>query len=169
MLTLCLPCPGSIRVLSWVRLLTISTLRLNSRDYIRDRSTTDNPENAINLSSIRIEASNDAYGSPTKSGQPGVSVTVHRSTTLNFGRSKSDHDVEPTFDISKPVRYLHLLATPILILSAGRKIFNKVKYRSRRVLARSWRNSDGTADWWQSLDTARYPCTAAWHPWGLLS
>jgi len=63
---------------------------LNSRDFVRDRSFNSNQENALNLSSIRIEPSNDAFG--TKSGQAGVSVTVHRSTTLNFARNKSDHE-----------------------------------------------------------------------------
>ncbi|KAI9461209.1 hypothetical protein BJY52DRAFT_1185559 [Lactarius psammicola] len=73
---------------------------LNSRDYVRDRSTTDIRDKGINLSSIRIEPPNETYG--PKSSQPGVSVTVHRSTTSNFGRNKSDHDVEPTFEVPKP-------------------------------------------------------------------
>ncbi len=101
-------------MLYWVRLLTMSTFRLNSRDYVRDRSTTDNPDNAYNLSSIRGEPLSDAYGS--KSRQPNVSVSVHRSTTSDFGRNKSDHDVEPTFEVPKPVWNLHLLAIPRLIL-----------------------------------------------------
>ena len=107
-------------VLSCVRLLTISTLRLNSRDYIRDRSTA-TAENAIHLSSIRIQPSSNGHG--PKCEPPGVSATVHRSPRLNLGRAKSDHDVEPTFDVPKPVRYLHLLATSIsilIILSAGK-------------------------------------------------
>jgi hypothetical protein len=86
-------------VLSWVLLLTVSAVRLNSRDYVRDRrSNTDNPENAIHLSSIRIEPLSEAYES--KSRQPG---TVHHSTTLNFGRNKSDHDLGATFEIQKAV------------------------------------------------------------------
>ena len=96
-------------MLSWVRLLTVSMLRLNSRDYIRNWSTTDDhPENATKLSSIRIEPSRDAYGS-----KAGVSATVHWSTAMDFGRNKSDPDEEPAFDVTKPVRYLHLLATDI--------------------------------------------------------
>jgi len=90
-------------VLSWVRLLTVSTFRLNSRDYIRDQSTTVNLDYAFNPSSIRIEPLGEAYGS--KSRQPGVSVSVHHSssTTSDFGRNKSDHGVEPTFEVPKPV------------------------------------------------------------------
>jgi len=71
---------------------------LNSREYVRDRSTINNPENEINLSSIRIEPSTDAYGS----SKSAVSVTVHRSTTMNFGLNKSNPDEEPTFDVTKP-------------------------------------------------------------------
>jgi len=70
---------------------------LNSRDYVRNRSTSDQPENATNLSSIRIGPSRDAYRSKS-----GVSVTVHRSTAMDFGRNKSDPDEEPVFDITKP-------------------------------------------------------------------
>jgi len=76
---------------------------LNSRDYISDRPTI-KADTAYNLSSIRIEpqseASSEAYMS--KSGQPGVSVTVHRSTISNYGVDKSDHDGETTFKIWKP-------------------------------------------------------------------
>lgn len=72
---------------------------LNSRDYIRsrDQSTGDRSnttDNSFKLSSIRIE--------------PGVAVTVHRPTTSEFGRRKSDHghdhdlDEKPTFEIPKP-------------------------------------------------------------------
>ena len=107
------------RVSSWVRYLTVSTLRLNSRDYVRDRSTNSNQDHALNLSSIRIEPPSDTYGS--KPRQAGVSVTVHRSTTLNFARNKSGHDVDPDFEVPNSVRSLRLLATPrsILILPAG--------------------------------------------------
>ena len=102
-----------------VRYLTVSPLRLNSRDYVRDRSANSHPDNALNLSSIRIEPSSDPYGS--KSRQAGVSVTVHRSTTLNFARNKPGDDAEPDFEVPKLVRSLCLLATPrtILILPAG--------------------------------------------------
>ena len=78
--------------------MTVSADRLNGRDYVRDRSTTDNPENAINLSSIRVEPLNEAYES--KSSQSG---TVHRSTTLEFGRNNSNHGLEATFEIRKAV------------------------------------------------------------------
>ncbi|KAN0129778.1 hypothetical protein V8E53_012443 [Lactarius tabidus] len=68
---------------------------LNSRDHVRNRSTIDNLGNSFNLSS--------------KSGQAGVAATVHRPTTLNSARNKSDHDVEPTFEGSQPVRLLYQL------------------------------------------------------------
>ncbi|KAI9465029.1 hypothetical protein BJY52DRAFT_1184071 [Lactarius psammicola] len=71
---------------------------LNSRDYIRERSTTIKLDYAISPSSIRIDPPSEAYGS--KSRQPGISV--HSSTTSDFGRNKSDHDVGPTFNIPKP-------------------------------------------------------------------
>jgi hypothetical protein len=104
-------------VLSWVRLLTDSTFRLNSRDSIRhrsnndswDRSNTDGQDTAFNSSRL-----NEAYAS--KSSQRSVSVTVHPSITSDIGRSRSDHDVETTFETPKLVRYLNLLATPRLIL-----------------------------------------------------
>lgn len=57
---------------------------LNIRDYVRDRGqlTTDVPEN---LSSIRFDSFEPSSGS--KSGQPGVTVTVHHST---LGSTASD-------------------------------------------------------------------------------
>ena len=123
-------------VLSWVRYLTVSTLRLNSRDYVRDRSANSNQDNALNLSSLRIEPSSDPYGS--KSGQAGVAVTVHRSTTLNFARNKSDLDAEPAFEVPKSVRSLRLLATPrsILILPAGYKYLPFSRPRSNVEIER---------------------------------
>jgi len=72
---------------------------LNSRDYLRDKPMT-NPDTGYNLSSIRIEQMSEAYLS--KSGQSGVSVTVHRTTTSDLGRNKSDHDGETTFKVQKP-------------------------------------------------------------------
>jgi len=72
---------------------------LNSRKSVLDRSATDNPDNAFHLSSIRLEPLDEVY--EPKSEQPDVSVTAHRSATLNFGRGSS-HDVEPIFEISKP-------------------------------------------------------------------
>ena len=101
-------------VLSWVRLLTVSTFRLNSRDDIRGQLTTDGPATAFNSTSIRMEPLNEAYGS--KSNQPGVSITVHRSTSSKFGRDISDEPSTQAFEIPKTVRHLHLLATPRSIL-----------------------------------------------------
>ncbi|KAH9034302.1 hypothetical protein EDB84DRAFT_71112 [Lactarius hengduanensis] len=68
---------------------------LNSRDYVRGRSSgrssADNrPDNAFNLSSIRIEHRSEG----DKSRRPAVSVTVHHSATTDFPQSKRDHDVE---------------------------------------------------------------------------
>ncbi|KAH9013186.1 hypothetical protein EDB83DRAFT_2576920 [Lactarius deliciosus] len=63
---------------------------LNSRDYVRERSSTDNKhDNAFDLSSIRIEQRSEG----DKSRRPAVSVTVHRSATADFPQSKRDHDV----------------------------------------------------------------------------
>ncbi|KAH8984342.1 hypothetical protein EDB92DRAFT_1493915 [Lactarius akahatsu] len=64
---------------------------LNSRDYVRERSSTDNkPDNAFDLSSLRIEQRSEG----DKSRRPTVSVTVHRSATTGFPQGKRDHDVE---------------------------------------------------------------------------
>ena len=113
-----------------VQLLTVSTLRLNSRDYVRNRSTNDDPESSFNLSSMRIDASSEAYES--KARQAGVSVTVHRSTTSNFARNKSHHDIEPAFEVPKPVTILAPTSVPrsILILFAGYKYHPFSKPRS---------------------------------------
>ncbi|KAH9025397.1 hypothetical protein EDB85DRAFT_232126 [Lactarius pseudohatsudake] len=64
---------------------------LNSRDYVRERSSTDKPDNAYDLSSIRIEQRSEGDKSTRR---PTVSVTVHRSATMNFSQGKRDHDVE---------------------------------------------------------------------------
>ncbi|KAN0141914.1 hypothetical protein V8E53_000376 [Lactarius tabidus] len=74
---------------------------LNTRNYVRDRSTTGNSDRAYNVSSIRIGPQSEASGS--KSRQPAVTVTVHRSTTSDFARSKSDQSIAPNFEDSKPV------------------------------------------------------------------
>ncbi|KAH9060444.1 hypothetical protein EDB87DRAFT_1683672 [Lactarius vividus] len=93
---------------------------LNSRDYIRERSSTDHkPDNAFGLSSIRIEQRSEG----DKSRRPAVSVTVHRSATMttDFPHGKRDHDVESsTGENSKLVWSLHFSAATtalILILS----------------------------------------------------
>ncbi|KAN0141826.1 hypothetical protein V8E53_000288 [Lactarius tabidus] len=71
---------------------------LNSRDHLRDRpASRSNHDKGVNMSSFRID---NAYG--TKPEPAGVSVTVHRSTTSNFAWNKSDHDVEPAFEVLKP-------------------------------------------------------------------
>ena len=86
--------------------LTISTFRLNSRNFISDRLT-DNTDNAFNLSSIRIAAPRDAQA---ESRQSDVSVTLHRSTTPEFARRKSDNNVATTSIVQHLVRYVHVLA-----------------------------------------------------------
>ncbi|KAH9028389.1 hypothetical protein EDB85DRAFT_2291262 [Lactarius pseudohatsudake] len=64
---------------------------LNSRDYVRERSSTDNKhDNAFSLSSIRVGQRSEG----DKSRRPAVSVTVHRSATTDFAQDKRDHDVE---------------------------------------------------------------------------
>ncbi|KAH9020973.1 hypothetical protein EDB84DRAFT_549985 [Lactarius hengduanensis] len=72
---------------------------LNSRDYVRERSSADDKhDNAFSLSSIRIEKRSEG----DKSRRPAVSVTVHRSATTDFPQGKRDHDVESsTVDNSK--------------------------------------------------------------------
>ncbi|KAH9175014.1 hypothetical protein EDB89DRAFT_2227799 [Lactarius sanguifluus] len=57
---------------------------LNSRNYVRgSQSTANRQDNAYNISSIRVG--------------PGP------WSTLDYGRNKSDHDEEPTFEVPKPV------------------------------------------------------------------
>ncbi|KAH9174388.1 hypothetical protein EDB89DRAFT_2067688 [Lactarius sanguifluus] len=65
---------------------------LNSRDYVRDRSESGNTDNAYHLSSMRVGQLSEAA----------VCVSVHRSTTLDYGRNKSDHDDGATFEVPKP-------------------------------------------------------------------
>jgi hypothetical protein len=65
---------------------------LNSRDHVRERSTSDKFENAIGQSSFRM-----AQGSTTdrsRSKPTTVSINVHHSETTDFPAVKDDHDVE---------------------------------------------------------------------------
>ncbi|KAH9000035.1 hypothetical protein EDB83DRAFT_2533898 [Lactarius deliciosus] len=75
---------------------------LNSRDYVRERSSADDKlENTFGLSSIQIERNES-----DKSRRPAVSVAVHRSTTTDFPQGKRDHDVESsTVENSKGGEY----------------------------------------------------------------
>ncbi|KAH9019292.1 hypothetical protein EDB84DRAFT_623159 [Lactarius hengduanensis] len=68
---------------------------LNSRDYLlsRRQSTTDKQNNAYNISSFRVGPTSEAR----------VSFSVQRTATLDYGRNKSNHDEEPTFEVPKPV------------------------------------------------------------------
>ncbi|KAH9161141.1 hypothetical protein EDB89DRAFT_2235266 [Lactarius sanguifluus] len=65
---------------------------LNGRDYVRDRSDPGYSDDAYQLSSIRVG----------KLSEAAVRVSVHRSTTLDYGRNKSDHHEEPTFEVPTP-------------------------------------------------------------------
>ncbi|KAH9077544.1 hypothetical protein EDB83DRAFT_2344235 [Lactarius deliciosus] len=66
---------------------------LNSRDYIRGRTSADK--------TIRHEQWSEAHGS--KPRQTGVSATVHHSATSDLSRNNSGPNVEPTFEAPKPV------------------------------------------------------------------
>jgi hypothetical protein len=84
-----------VRMWVGVRYVAESTFRLNSRDGVREKSTSDHPESAYNLSSIRLEQS--------KSGQHGVAVNVHRTTTSDFVRTRSDDTKESPLENAKSV------------------------------------------------------------------
>ncbi|KAI9443462.1 hypothetical protein H4582DRAFT_1196849 [Lactarius indigo] len=73
---------------------------LNSRDYVRERSSADTTDNSINLTSIQIAPPSEAYGS--RSRGTSSSVTVHRSTAMDFSQNKSDHNVELGFTVEVP-------------------------------------------------------------------
>ncbi|KAH9080234.1 hypothetical protein EDB83DRAFT_2670563 [Lactarius deliciosus] len=62
---------------------------LNGRDYVRDRSDPGYSDGAYQLSSFRVRQSSEAA----------VCVSVHHSTTLDYGLNKSDHHEEPTFEV----------------------------------------------------------------------
>ena len=106
---------SSCSVLCWIRLLTKFTVRLNTRNYVRNRSTKVNHNkayNSFNLSSTRIGPQSGASG--PESRQPAVfTITLHRSTITDCARSNPDH---PDFEDPKPVRHLSILETPRLIL-----------------------------------------------------
>ena len=135
---------------------------MNSRELVSNPLTTDHvPNDAINLSSVRVEPSSDTYG--PKSEPPGVSVTVHRAITLDLGRKKSARDVEPTFKCPKLVLYLPFVRNSQLdtysicrvqIPFPCRAIVEH-RGRARRVLAQSWRDLGG----WEHgrLPTLRKP------------
>ena len=74
------------------QLLTPATFRLNSRDHIRERSTTDNAENSFNLSSF-LRAKGDT-ANRSNSNPATVSISVQHLETTDFPEIKRDHDVE---------------------------------------------------------------------------
>ncbi|KAN0127838.1 hypothetical protein V8E53_014343 [Lactarius tabidus] len=65
---------------------------LNSRDHLRERSTTDKAENAYGLSSFRIAQGGTADKCGSK--PTAVSISVHHSQTTDFPEVKHNHDVE---------------------------------------------------------------------------
>jgi hypothetical protein len=67
---------------------------LNSRDHLRERSTTDKAENAYGLSSFRIAQGGTADKCGSK--PTAVSISVHHSQTTDFPEVKHNHDVEST-------------------------------------------------------------------------
>jgi hypothetical protein len=81
----------------------LPTFRLNSRDHVRDRSTTDKAEIAYGLSSFRFSQRSDVERSRTKPTT--VSINVHHTETSDFPQVKRDHDIESTtaVDITKLV------------------------------------------------------------------
>jgi hypothetical protein len=137
-------------VLSCVRPLIVSAFRLNSRDYLRDRSTTKSSENTFNLSSIRFEPLSEALRS--KARQPSVSINVHNLTTTDLGRHISGHEVESPCNNQKTVCSKHLLTTPRLTDAFCCRIQISSLFkgsvdcrnpaRSLLLLARSWSNSE---------------------------
>jgi hypothetical protein len=76
------------------RLTSVTTFRLNSRDHLRERSTTDKAENAYGLSSFRIAQGGTADKCGSK--PTAVSISVHHSETTDFPEVKHNHDVEST-------------------------------------------------------------------------
>jgi len=67
---------------------------LNTREAIRDRSTSDKPDTGYSIASIRLEPPSEAYGS--KPRQRGLTVTVQHSTV-----SDSDDTTRPPYEESK--------------------------------------------------------------------
>ena len=80
----------------------LPTFRLNSRDHVRDRSTTDKAEIGYGLSSFRIAQRSDVEKSRAKPTT--VSISVHHTETSDFPQDKRDHDTESTtVEITKSV------------------------------------------------------------------
>jgi len=80
---------------------------LNSREYVRGRSSPGKSNNSFKLCSFRIAPPSDALGSETlesKSRQTDGSVLVDRSTESNYARNRSDDKVGHTFEVPKLVR-----------------------------------------------------------------
>ncbi|KAN0135300.1 hypothetical protein V8E53_006865 [Lactarius tabidus] len=79
---------------------------LNSRDYIRGRSSPDNSDNSFDLPSIRVAPPGEAFGS--KSKQADTSVIVRRSTASVDAQNKSDPNMGHAFKVPK----LDTIGTP---------------------------------------------------------
>ncbi|KAN0135261.1 hypothetical protein V8E53_006826 [Lactarius tabidus] len=70
---------------------------LNSRDYVRSRSSPDDWGNSFGLSSIRVVPSGEA-----KSKQPDISAIARRSTALVHAQKKSDpNSMSHAFEVPK--------------------------------------------------------------------
>ncbi|KAH8987308.1 hypothetical protein EDB92DRAFT_2105035 [Lactarius akahatsu] len=85
--------------------------RLNSWDYIRERTSADKAR-AFTLSSTRYEQRSEAHES--KPSQTGVFVTVHNSATSEISRNNSDPNVGPTFEVPKPLFWLKVTRASVL-------------------------------------------------------
>ncbi|KAN0141551.1 hypothetical protein V8E53_000013 [Lactarius tabidus] len=73
---------------------------LNSRDYIRGRSSPDNSDNSFDLSSIRVVPPGEAFGS--KSKQTDMSVIARRSTAPDHAQNISNpNSVSHAFEVPK--------------------------------------------------------------------
>ncbi|KAF8257463.1 hypothetical protein EI94DRAFT_1740792 [Lactarius quietus] len=76
---------------------------LNSRDYVRGRSSPDNSNNSFKLTSLRVTPPSDALDFEplkSKSRQTDGSV-MHRLTASNYARKNSDDNVGHTFEVPK--------------------------------------------------------------------
>jgi hypothetical protein len=65
---------------------------LNSRDHVREGSTTDKAENAFRFSSLRFAQGGAADKSSSK--PTAVSISVHRSEATDFPEVKHDRNIE---------------------------------------------------------------------------
>jgi len=72
---------------------------LNNRDTLRERSSEEPSNNVLSMQSFR----QSRIPHKGKTGPTAVSVTVHRTATADFSRSKHDYDNEPELDKSEGI------------------------------------------------------------------